>query len=80
MYPHFKIGEIWSQIRLQLKQENLEPTIDDKHWMETSIEEFEEQMNNCINTQTLIMKEFRKDQEGELSKFYQVIKYNKQLK
>ncbi len=37
-------------------------------------------MNNCINTQTLIMKEFRKDQESELSKFYQVIKYNKQLK
>lgn len=37
-------------------------------------------MNNTINTQTLIMKEFRKDQEGELNKFYQVIKYNKQLK
>ena len=48
--------------------------------METSIEEFQEQMSNCINTQTLIMKEFRKDQEFELSKFYQVIKYNKQLK
>lgn len=38
MYPHFKIGEIWSQIKLQLKNENIEPTKDDKHWMETSIE------------------------------------------
>lgn len=48
--------------------------------METSIEEFEEQMNNCINTQQLIMKEFNKNQEGELNKFYQVIKHNKQIK
>jgi hypothetical protein len=37
-------------------------------------------MNNCVNTQSLIMKEFQKTQESELSKFYQVIKYNKQLK
>ena len=31
--------------------------------METSIEEFQEQMGNCINTQSLIMKEFQKTQE-----------------
>ena len=37
-------------------------------------------MNNCINTQKLIMKEFNKNQEAELSKFYQVIKHNKQIK
>ncbi len=33
MYPHFKIGEIWNQIRLQLRNEKTEPTFDDKHWM-----------------------------------------------
>jgi methyltransferase-like protein len=48
--------------------------------METAIEEFEEQMNNCINTQQLIMKEFNKNEESKLNKFYQVIKQNKQIK
>lgn len=56
MYPHFKMGEIWKKIRLTLNEEKVEPTFDDRHWMETSIEEFEEQMSNCVNTQSLIMK------------------------
>jgi len=37
-------------------------------------------MGNCVNTQELIMREFNKNQESELGKFYQVIKHNKQIK
>jgi uncharacterized protein YfkK (UPF0435 family) len=37
-------------------------------------------MSNCINTQLLISKEFHKIQEEDLSKFYQIIKNNKQTK
>ena len=58
----------------------MEPTQDDRHWMETAIEEFQEQMSNCINTQQLIIREFNKNQETELAQFYQVIKHNKQIK
>ena len=80
MYPHFKMGEIWGDIKRQLRDGSVEPTEDDSHWMETALEEFEEQMGNCVNTQELIMREFNKNQEGELGKFYQVIKHNKQIK
>lgn len=41
MYPHFKMGEIWNQIKIQLSAERAEPTKDDEHWMQTSIEEFQ---------------------------------------
>ena len=80
MYPHFKMGQIWGEIKNSLKAQDIEPTEDDRHWMETSIEEFQQQISNCVNTQTLIMKEFHKTQETDLSKFYQIIKTNKQLK
>ena len=80
MYPHFKMGEIWGDIKGQLKEAGIEPTENDSHWMETAEEEFEEQMSNCVSTQQLIMREFNKNQESELGKFYQVIKHNKQIK
>lgn len=80
LYPHFKMGEIWSEIESGLKEEGIEPTTDDKHWLRTSMEEFNEQMNNCINTQSLIKREFNQNEERELQRFFQVIKYNKQIK
>ena len=42
MYPNFKLGEIWMDIKWQLNKENIKPTSDDNHWMLTSIEECEE--------------------------------------
>jgi hypothetical protein len=42
MYPNFKLGEIWMDIKWQLNKENIKPTSDDYHWMLTSIEECEE--------------------------------------
>ena len=33
MYPHFKMGEIWGEIKKQLVEENVEPTTDDSHWL-----------------------------------------------
>lgn len=55
----------------------MKPTSDDAHWMMTSIEETEEQVLNCINTQSLIAREYRKIQEEELTKFYDIIRSNK---
>lgn len=39
LYPYFKNGEIWSDIREELEDMNLKPVSDDDHWMETVIEE-----------------------------------------
>ncbi|EAR84467.2 hypothetical protein TTHERM_00691650 (macronuclear) [Tetrahymena thermophila SB210] len=97
MYPHFKMGEIWSDIQFELEEEvkftfcksltsdytyenntqGIKPTSDDMHWMRTAIEEFEEQVLNCINTQSLISREHKKSQEEELNKFYDIIRSNK---
>lgn len=54
--------------------QGVKPTTEDEHWMRTSIEEFEEEMSNCINTQALINREYSKVQETELGKFYETIK------
>lgn len=56
LYPHFKIGEIWREIKYDLEQSRVKPTSDDYHWMMTSIEESEELVMNCMNTQGLVLK------------------------
>ncbi|CAD8169691.1 unnamed protein product [Paramecium pentaurelia] len=80
LYPHFKIGEIWREIKYDLEQDKIKPTSDDYHWLMTSIEESEELVMNCMNTQGLIAREFRKVQEEELTKFYDIIRSNKLTK
>jgi hypothetical protein len=39
LYPYLKNGEIWQDIKEELEDTNVRPTLDDRHWMETSIEE-----------------------------------------
>lgn len=39
LYPYLKNGEIWLDIKEELEDINIVPTADDRHWMETSIEE-----------------------------------------
>ncbi|KRX04785.1 Armadillo-type fold [Pseudocohnilembus persalinus] len=80
MYPHFKIGEIWTEIKYELDQQGIKPISDDQHWMVTAIEEFQEQILNCINTQSLIAREHRKQQDDQLNKFYETIRNNKVTK
>jgi hypothetical protein len=42
LYPYLKNGEIWRDIKEELVDSNIKPTSDDKHWMETCIEESRE--------------------------------------
>lgn len=77
VYPHFKMGEIWNDIKWELDNERVKPTSDDYHWMMTNIEEIQDIAVNCVNTQQLIAREFRKQQEEELNKFYDIIRSNK---
>ena len=39
LYPYLKNGEIWKDIKQELEDQNVRPTQDDRHWMETCIEE-----------------------------------------
>ena len=42
LYPYLKNGEIWRDIVEELDDTNLKPTSDDRHWMDTCIEESRE--------------------------------------
>ena len=53
IYPQLKLGEIWRSICEHL-EESVIPTSEDKHWMLTNIEEFEELVLNCVNTQKMV--------------------------
>jgi len=77
LYPNFKMGEIWNDIKFDLETERLKPTSDDYHWMMTNIEEIEDLILGCVATQTLIAKECKKAQEEDLNRFYDIIRSNK---
>ena len=49
LYPYLKNGEIWQDIKEELEDTNVRPTLDDRHWMETSIEEALEQTEKAIH-------------------------------
>lgn len=48
LYPYLRNGEIWRDIAEEFADTNLKPTSDDRHWMETSIEESREQTEAAI--------------------------------
>lgn len=77
IYPQMRIGEIWSDIRDDLQSRGIKPTSEDAHWMLTNIEEFQELVLKCVNTQRLIARENRKQQEDDLNKFFDIIRSNK---
>jgi len=54
------MGEIWTDIKFELESERIKPTSDDFHWMITNIEEIQEMVLHCVNTQQLIARDNRK--------------------
>jgi len=57
LYPFFKNGEIWSDIREELEDLNIKPVSDDNHWMETLIEETQEQAIQAAVVQNKLFDE-----------------------
>lgn len=39
LYPYLKNGEVWLDIKEELRDLGIKPTFDDSHWMNTCIEE-----------------------------------------
>ena len=74
LYPHLKNGEIWQDIKQELEDMNVKPTSDDKHWMDTAIEETLEQTENARHQQNLFAEELRKKEQEDLESYYAAIR------
>jgi len=46
---------VWKDIKQELENEQVRPTMDDKHWMDTCIEEANEQAESAIYNQSLVI-------------------------
>ena len=76
LYPYLKNGEIWLDIKEELNDYGVKITQDDDHWMNTCIEEAQEQVENGIYNQTLYSSEIDAKAQGELENYYSAIRLN----
>lgn len=79
LYPYLKNGEIWRDIAEYFEDKNIRPTSDDKHWMETCIEESREQTEAAIFDQQVLAGEMKQKQQEELDRYYAAIRLKNEL-
>jgi len=79
LYPYLKNGEIWRDIAEEFEDTNLKPTSDDRHWMETSIEESREQTEAAIYDQQVLAGEMRSKDQEELDRYFAAIRLMNEL-
>ena len=73
MYPDFRKGELFLDIKTELESLGIKPTADDRYWLQQCLDESLEQASNTIKNQSLIAREHKRDEEKALSEFYQTI-------
>jgi hypothetical protein len=79
LYPYLKNGEIWRDIEEEFGDTNLRPTSDDKHWMETCIEESREQTEAAIAAQQALAGEIKGKNQEELDRYFAAIRLKNEL-
>lgn len=79
LYPYLKNGEIWRDIAEFFEDKNIRPTSDDKHWMETCVEESREQTEAAIYDQQVLAGEMRQKEQEELDRYYAAIRLKNEL-
>jgi len=79
LYPYFKNGEIWSDVKEELEDMNCQPCSDDAHWMETMIEETEEQAIQAAVVQTKLYEESQVSQQKELDNYFAGVRIKAQI-
>ena len=79
LYPYLKNGEIWRDIQEEFDDQNLKPTSDDRHWMETCIEESREQTEAAIYDQQVLAGEMRAKDQEELDRYFAAIRLKNEL-
>ena len=80
LYPYIKNGEIWKDIKQELQDNNIKPTSDDEHWMETCIEESDEHLENALYNQNLYSQEILLKQQEDLDSYYSAIRLKNTVK
>ena len=73
MYPDFRKGELFLDIKNELESLGIRPTSDDRNWLHQCLNEAFEQASNTIKNQSMIAREHKRDEEQALSEFYQTI-------
>lgn len=73
LYPYLKNGEVWLDIKEELKDMGVKATFDDGHWMNTCIEEAGEQIENAVYNQTLYSQEIEGKHQESLEAYYAAI-------
>jgi hypothetical protein len=74
LYPYLKNGEIWMDIKEELADINVRPTGDDRHWLETSIEEALEQTEKAVHNQGLFSQDMSNKEQEELDQYFATIR------
>ena len=73
MYPDFRKGELFLDIKNELESLGIRPTSDDRFWLQQCLDEALEQASNTIKNQSMIAREHKREEEQALSEFYQTI-------
>jgi hypothetical protein len=73
MYPEFRKGELFLDIKNELESLGIKPTSDDRYWLQQCLDEVLEQASNTIKNQSMIAREHKREEEKALSEFYTTI-------
>ena len=79
LYPFLKNGELWRDINQELDDLNIKATSEDKHWMETCIEESYEQAEAASHNQSLYAQDIRMKEQDELESYFSAIRLKNQV-
>ncbi|CAG9327086.1 unnamed protein product [Blepharisma stoltei] len=73
MYPDFRKGELFLDIKNELETLGIRPTQDDGIWLNQCLDEAYEQATNTIKNQSMIAKQHKNEEEQSLVEFYKTI-------
>lgn len=73
MYPDFRKGELFLDIKNELESLGIRPTSDDRNWLSQCLSEALDQASNTIKNQSLIAREHKREEEQALAEFYKTI-------
>lgn len=73
MYPDFRKGELFLDIKNELEGLGIKPTLDDREFLESCLAEAYEQALNTIKNQKMIAKDHKTEEENQLKDFYKTV-------